>query len=169
MRRAIFVALLFAANGCGDSHSGEELLGPIAFEVPPTWHRTDTHGRTTASAVFAPAMNGRKESIAVIRTELGPIAEKYTPSMLSNLLLQTQSSFPRANVAPVARVSTAGGYTGARVEVDYVPPGRTDRYHRVHAVLLDGTALIHVMYTAASPDAEIAVFQRVIDSLHEES
>lgn len=163
------LALAIAAIGCGGSGTREESLGPVAFEVPTKWERTDTHGRGTATAMFAPVANANKESVAVVRTELGPIVEKYTPEMLSSLLLSAQSSFPRSKTSPVARFTTERGFAGMRVEVEYVPPGRSERYHRVHALLVDGTALIHVMYTAATPDAELVVFQRVVDTLREES
>ncbi len=162
------LSLLASASGCGRAHDGEDQVGSIAFKSLG-WNRTDTHGRRTDTAVFTPAANGRKESITVIRTELGPIAEHYTPEMLTALLTKAQSTFAQAKATPVARLTTSEGLSGVRVEVDYVPPGLSQSYHRVHVVLAQKTALVHVLYTAASPEAEQSMLQRVVDTLHEES
>jgi len=123
-----------------------------------------------ATAVFAPAVNGRRETVTVIRTDLGPIATNYTPEFLSRLLLDSQAGLANARISPVASLTTVRGLVGFRIEVDYVPPGRAEHYQRVHAVFSNGgTALISVLYTAASPEAELSVFQHVVDTLHEES
>ncbi|MBL9015230.1 MAG: hypothetical protein JNL83_13690 [Myxococcales bacterium] len=169
MRRAVAIGLAVAALGCGRSHDGEEELGTVAFKALPGWQRSDTRARNTQTAVFTPAVNSRKESITVIRTELGPVAAKYTPEMMSSLLLRAHSALAQAKSTPVARLTTAEGLTGVRVEVDFVPPSLTQSYHRVHVVLAQGTALVHVLYTAAAPEAEQAMLQQVVNTLHEES
>ena len=47
----------------------------------------------------------------------------------------------------------------------------TERYHRVHIVLADEThgALVHVLYTARTPDRDLTALSIVIDTIsHEE-
>jgi len=169
MRSAILVAVVLALAGCGRSHDGEEQVGSVGFKALPGWKRLDTRGRNTATAVFTPVANDRKESITVIHTELGPIAEKYTTETLSTLLLQAQSTFAQAKVTPVAKMTTPEGLSGVRVELDYVPPGQSKSYHRVHVILGRPTALIHVLYTSPTPEPEQALLQQVVNTLHEES
>lgn len=169
MTRAMVALLALATSACGGSSGNTAEVGSVAFEIPGDWNPTDTHGRGTDTAVFDPANNTRKESITVIRSELGPIATKYTPALLAQLLAGAQTSLGQVKTSPIARISTPGGLDGVRIEVDFVPPGRTQHYHRVHAVLADGSALVHVFYTAASPDVELRTFQKVLDTLHEES
>ena len=170
MSRAALLVIALMASACGRSHAGEEQLGAIGFKVPDGWQRSDTQGRGTATAVFTPPVNPSKESLTIIRTEIGPVAGKYTAEHLSRWLVEAQSTFAQVKLSPVARVETEEGFRGMRVEVDYVPPGLSERYHRVHVVLVDGSsALVNVIYTAAKPDAELVGLHRVLDTLHEES
>ena len=171
MRRGILLTTLLATAACGRSHEGEEQVGSVGFKAIPGWQRADTKDRRTTTAVFTPAANGRRESITVIRTELGPIAEHYTPEMLSTLLLKAQSTLPQAKVTPVAKLTTPEGLSGVRLELDYVPPGLSRSYHRVHVILAEesGRGLVHVLYTAAAPEPEEALLQQVVNTLHEES
>ena len=69
MKRAFLFMIVLATAACGRSHEGDEQVGSVAFKALPGWQRTDTQGRGTATAVFTPASNGRKESITVTRTE----------------------------------------------------------------------------------------------------
>jgi hypothetical protein len=165
----LVLVLVLAAAACGRSHDGEEQVGSVGFKALPGWKRTDTRDRRTTTAMFTPVANGRRESITVIHSELGPIAAKYTPEMLSSLLLKAQSKFAQAKVTPVAKLTTPEDLAGVRVEVDYVPPGLSQSYHRVHVILARKTGLVHVVYTSPAPDPEQAMLQQVVNTLHEES
>ena len=62
------------------------------------------------------------------------------------------------------------GLHGARIEVDFVPPGTRRVYHRVHAVIVAGDSLVHVMYTAGDPDLSFEALNLVLGSLrHKEA
>lgn len=139
----------------------------LAFDVPGDWSHYDTSHRGVATEVWSPDSNGDKESLTVIRTELATIAVRPDPESLSTLLTQAQTSLPDAQVSNATPVKTHSGLWGARVDVDYVPRGLRDRYHRVHAVFVDGTSLVHVMYTAKSPGAALATFDLVLSTIRE--
>ena len=168
MIRTTMVMALALAAGCGGGTDRAE-LATLSFEAPRTWQRTDTHGSGSVTAVFAPGDNARKETVTVIRTELGPIAAQYSTATLTQLLTGTQTGLRNARTQAITRVATDSGLHGLQVVVDYVPTGLARPYHRVHAVLLDGTALVHVLYTALAPDPELAAFRQVLSTLREES
>jgi hypothetical protein len=66
-------------------------------------------------------------------------------------------------------LKTARGLSGARIDVDFVPAGLTERYHRVHVVLADADgALVHVLYTAKKPDGDLKALSIVLDTIHHE-
>ncbi len=168
-RCSLALAIASLGIGCGSTGSTAELES-LEFEIPASWQRTDTHVGTTATAVFEPeGPNPAKQSITVIRAELGPIATKYSTQQLAGLLEAAQTTLPQGRTSRLAPLATERGLSGLRIEVDYVPAGLGRRYHRIHALLMDGTALVHVLFTAVEPAADQAVFQRVVDTLHEES
>ncbi len=73
---------------------------------------------------------------------------------------------PELTTTPIA---SDHGLSGVEVEIAFIPPGQSTRYHRVHAALLDGNRIVHVLYTAADPDPALTTFKQVIASLqHEE-
>jgi hypothetical protein len=156
------------ATGCGGTSDRAE-VGSISFEAPSRWERTDTRVAGSATAVFTPAANARKESITVIRAEVGPIATRYSVATLTQLLAGAQTALANVRTSPITRVGTDSGLEGLQVIVDYVPTGLGQPYRRIHAVLSDGTALVHVMYTALVPDPALSAFHRVISTLREES
>ena len=167
MTRATGLVLALAA-GCGGGADRAELAS-LSFEAPRAWQRTDTHGNGSVTAVFTPGDNARKETVTIIRTELGPIAKHYSTATLTQLLAGTQTGLRDARASAITRVSTESGLQGLQVVVDYVPSGLARSYHRIHAVLLDGTALVHVLYTALAPDPELGAFHQVLATLREES
>ena len=141
-------------------------LDGVGFDVPTSWRRADTHMRGVTSAVFTPEENPRHESLTIIRTQRGiPLAHGNEADLLR--LLNSAESLPGAQARPAASITTNHGMRGARVEFDYVPPGRTQSYHRVHVVVLDGDALVHVLYTAQTPDADAMAL--VLSTLHHEA
>jgi len=165
--RCVALVVMLAA-GCGGSSDRAE-LGSLSFEAPPSWQRTDAHAPGSATAVFAPVGNARKETITIIRTEVGPIATHYSTATLTQLLAGAQTGLPAGRTAPITRVTTDSGLEGLQVVVDYLPPGLHQPYRRIHAVLADGTALVHVLYTALAPDPDLGAFHQVLATLREES
>ena len=162
MRRVLLIML---AAGCG-AHRGSQDLGPLTFDVPMDWTRSDTQARGVTTAVFGPAVNTRKETITVTRTELVPNVAAADMTTIARYLEAAQRGLPGAK--PASAVPLANDdLAGVRVDVDFKPPGATHSYHRIHAVFADHGALVHVIYTAVDPDP--TAFDLVITSLHEES
>lgn len=141
-------------------------VASVAFDVPATWQRHDANRRGVAIAEWIPDENGRKESVTVIRTETSPAVAKAGTASVEPLLIAAQKSLANVRASRVKRVTTARGMSGARVDIEFVPSGLEDRYHRTHVVLVDGSALVHVLYTARAPNA--AVLELVLASIHHE-
>lgn len=167
--RRLACLLLIAVVGCdSDSIEGQAVqLSSLAFEVPAEWQRQDANRRGVSISEWAPYENARKESITVIRTETSPAVAKAGVGAVEPLLAAAQRSLRGVRASRVARLTTAKGMSGARVDIDFVPPGTDASYHRVHVVLVDGTdALVHVLYTARSPSS--SVLDLVLASIHRE-
>ncbi|HEY1556549.1 MAG TPA: hypothetical protein VGF94_17055 [Kofleriaceae bacterium] len=139
----------------------------LAFDVPGDWSHYDTNHRGVSTEVWSPSGNDEKESLTVIRTELAPVTAQGDASTLSTLLAQAQAGLPESRVSARSSVSTKMGFSGARVDLDYLPNGLKDRYHRIHVVLVDGKSLVHVLYTAKTPDANLNAFNLLLASIHE--
>jgi hypothetical protein len=169
MRSAISSAALFATiAACGRGSSRQQIdFAHLTFEVPSGWTHHEMKLRGMQTEVWTPADNARKESITILRTERAPIAAHADPSALSQLVESAQAGFTQAHVSPPISVKTAHGLSGVRVEVSYLPPGQTQRYHRVHVVLVDGTSLVHVLYTAKTPDVKLTGLHAVLDTIRE--
>jgi len=167
--KALLFAVVATTLSCGNGSvpSQHVQIAHLGFDVPDDWRNADTERNGLVTSVWTPANNDHKESITVIRSERSPAVASARISTIESLLASAQS--PGARVSPAQLVTTAQGLSGVRIEVDYVPPGLTASYHRVHVVLVDGTSLIHVLYTARSPDASLQTFNLVLGSLHEES
>jgi len=168
MRCLTLVALIAA---CSSSEPPREhvQLGPLTFDVPADWSRVEANRRGVSTAIWSPPENVRKETLTVTRSLLVPVTAQAGPLVL-------QEQLARANTLPGAKRSgveffvSQQGLNGARVELDYVPPNSSERYHRIHAVLVDGDALVHVLYTARDPDTELAALQLVLATIrHEEA
>lgn len=170
---ALFLLCLASCDG-SDSSSIETQdvnLGPIAFEVPAEWQRTNTERSGALSAVWTPAaVNKRKESITVIRSPMRRSREQLVKGDLEKLLAGAQGSLSGAKVSKVTPISTRRGLSGARIDVSFQPGANSKRYHRVHVVLMDveTSRLVHVLYTAANPDDDLTAFHTVLETLRSE-
>jgi hypothetical protein len=118
--------------------------------------------------VWQPDDNDRKESITVIRTGLSPAVAKAGASGIEPYLAAAQRSLPDARVSKTKRITTAKGLHGARVDVEFTPQGQSEPYRRAHVVLVDGSALVHVLYTALEPDRDFDALGVVLDNLQHE-
>jgi len=173
--KRLALVLLGLASCDGADSSGIETqdvrLGPIAFEVPAEWQRTNTEAGGAVSAVWTPATaNERKESVSVIRSPLRRTREQLVQGDLATLLAGAQGSLDGARVSQVTPISTRRGLTGARIDVSFQPEGIARRYRRVHVVLVDAetSRLVHVLYTAATPDEDLTALHTVLESLRSE-
>jgi hypothetical protein len=171
MRLLAVMAVLALIAGCVTSKeplaTRSERLGPLAFEIPNDWKRTDAVNGSARTSVWTPATNERKESISILRIERA--ANKVQGTPIDELVAAMQGSLRDAKTSGIERINTSRGLAGARVTVQFTPRMLSAPYQRVQATLLDGDALIHVFYTAAEPDHALEAFTAVLDSLrHEE-
>jgi hypothetical protein len=168
--RAVFLTLLVA---CGSNEPSREhaTLASLHFDVPSEWQRTDSNQRGVQQSEWKPADNDRKETITIIRSERSPAVAKAEVATLEQLLAIAQRSLRGIRASKPKPIATSHGMAGARIDVEFLPTSAADRYHRVHVVLADkGGALVHVMYTARTPDPELRALSIVLDTLrHEES
>jgi hypothetical protein len=166
MKHAIIVGALLAFVPACSNKPVQATIGAFAFEIPSGWDHRDETVRGRVSAVWQPVDNPNKESITVLVTERSPIVAETQDGTIERLLAQAQTGL-RGHASTPAPVRNAFGMEGARVEVDYVPPGLTTVYHRVHVVLASDKLLIHFLYTAKDPDA-LDAFNQVVSSFHRE-
>jgi hypothetical protein len=154
------------AIGCGsDAIPTQNVqVASLAFDVPAEWERHDANRHSVEISEWAPDENPRKESITVIRTQTSPAVAKVGVPALEPLLAASQRSLPNVRASAVKRLTTVQGLAAARIELDFVPPGTTSSYHRIHAVFVDRTgALVHLLYTAQRPNAQ--TFETVLNSV----
>lgn len=165
MRAAIFVAAIALASSCSVKSKQHVEWAHLEFDVPGDWTHHEKIFKGVATSVWTPFEgNDGKESLTIIRTELVPNTAHATEAQIADLLRRAQN-FGKATT-PIA-VNLPSGLSGARVEVDYVPPGLHDKYRRIHVVLIDGASLVHVMYTAKTIDAQFTTLNFVLGSLRE--
>jgi len=177
MTNLLLVGTLGALAGISACTSGGDALArthvqlaSIGFDVPAGWQRTDLSRRGVATAVWQPDDNDRKESITVIRTQLSPAVAKAGAATIEPYLAAAQRSLPQARSSKIKRITTAKGLEGARVDLEFIPTGQSEAYRRVHIVLVDGSSLVHVLYTAKHPDRDFGALGVVLDNLqHEEA
>lgn len=170
MRSSCFVAFACLAAGCGSGAPAHQQvqLESLGFDVPADWQRSDWKQRGVSTSSWAPEDNERKESISIVRSERSPAVAQADSATLQQLLTLSQRSLTQVRATAATPVRTSNGLCGARVEVDFVPRGRSERYHRVHVVLADGNVLVHVMYTSRSPDPDLEALSTVLDTIHHE-
>lgn len=174
MKRAtlLLLAALASCDGGSDVATEDAKLGPIAFEVPAEWQRINHETTGAVSAEWRPSVeaNSRKESVTVVRSTRRVGAQQLEPTQLAKLLASAQGSLRGAKVSDVTPVTTRRGLSGARINVSFEAGDAGVHYRRVHAVLVDTerAELVHVLYTAASPDDQLTAFYTVLESLHRE-
>jgi hypothetical protein len=158
-------ACLIACNG--SSERQDVAFAHLRFEVPGGWNHADTSRRNVATTVWTPEENGRKESITVIRTEEVPAMAHAGEATVGQYLANAVAGLPDARVVQPRMVHTKLGLSGVSTDVDFIPPGLHERYHRVHVVLVDGDSLVHVIYTARSADPSLDALSGVLATIRE--
>ena len=168
------VCAAMVAVSCGGSvfsGSGGQptRLGSLSFEVPVDWKRTDStfDGGMTSVWTPDPSANSRKESVTAIRSVPSTQRGKPAPAMIDRLLAGAQGTLRGAKTSPVTSITTDQGLTGRWIDVSFQPSTSSQRYRRIHVVLVDAdpSALVHVLYTAATPDEGLDAFHLVLDSI----
>jgi hypothetical protein len=154
-----------ACQGSDDDHQ-HATVGRVGYDVPVGWQRTDLGAR---ESVWTPPENARKESVTITTAELDPALAQAGPSALEDLLLRAQGTLHGAKVSAAEEVATSHGLRGFRVAIDFAPLGDArPHYTRIHTLLTDGKTVVHVLYTAATPDPDSQALKMAVDTAHVE-
>ena len=167
MKATLAVAVVVAlAASCSNRMPGVKHVhvAQLGYDMRDDWQKDIATQRGVVTTVWTPEENDHKESVTVIRTDRSPAVASRAGETLSHLLARAE----HADASHVAPVFTPFGLAGARVDTTFTPPNVDATYHRVHAVLVDGTSLVHVLYTALEPDETLTVFTGVLQSIHHE-
>ena len=168
MKWALLAALV-VASACNAESVQRDSIGKVDYIVPSSWHSAKSATKTSATVVWTPEDNARRESISLVSSPIDETLAKSGPGALGPLVARAQGALGHLPPPSVEPISSEHGLSGVEVQLDFTPSGQTARYHRVHAALLDGNRVIHVLYTAADPDPTLANLKLVIASLaHEE-
>lgn len=129
----------------------------VTVEVPNGWVRSDQSRDGLVTAIYAPEAkdNERKESITVMRTERVPAVAHDGLDTIRRLLTDAEAGLRDAKASSAIPTKTTSGLSGVSISVDFVQPELRRRYHREHAVFVDGSSLVHVIYTAEDPDPTV--------------
>jgi hypothetical protein len=152
--------------GCND---GENLgvsrvdIGEISVAPPLRWTMSE---RGPETRVWVPVENPRRESVTVI---IGPRI-RGGAELAFTKARAAQNVLHDVRVSTSERFTTPSGLQGLRLDLRFRPDSNADAvYQRTHAVLFvpddAGDYTVHVVYTAANPDASRAEFARVLGTL----
>jgi hypothetical protein len=170
MTRQSLLLVALATSGClrtsNDVQPGQ--LGNLHFNAPLHWTHTDSNARSQPTSVWVPEDNPNKESVEIVRAKLGPGLSDHDLPGLESALEHAQIGLPEVRVGSPTSFLTARGRMAVMVPVDFVPHGASQRYRRLHAMVVDGKSLIHVLYTAAVADDSASAFQTVLQSIYSE-
>jgi hypothetical protein len=158
---------LVLISACGSSVPEVEYasIGELELSIPARWHGRDTSRPDAAVMIWTPDENVSRESVSVIRTRRLPEMSGIGPLAIGRILNDAIRTLPRETFAPSITLRTKFGFLGASVDGLFVPPGSDHPYHRIHAVLLDGDSLVHVIFTTASTGANAEAYYIVLESL----
>lgn len=166
-RLAVLATIVIGCSSSGPSLE-KASIGSLGFGTPSGWAKRDLSNRQRAMFEWAPSVdeNERKESLTVVRADR-PATAKSTSEQLQRFLADAQRGMTGASFTAPQSFTTRHGLRGVRVEGDFIAPQAGGaRYRRLHAVIVDGTSLVNVLYTAREPDREN--FEAVIDSFFRE-
>jgi hypothetical protein len=162
--KALALTITASCSSSPDLQLGE--LGAMQYTVPFDWRLAKSFDRPSKSVEWRPVDNNEaKQSVTILLPTPLPAMASAAPGTIERLLSEAQASLP-AQVAFDAptRFTTKQGLVGVRLEGNFVPNGKTETYHRIHAVVIDGDALVHVLATGVEIDRQ--AFDDVVDSLH---
>jgi hypothetical protein len=167
-RLASITIALVLATGCGSSGPSVDhaTMGTLQYTIPSGWQSRDLGDIYTRRVEWTPPDNTTaKESVVIMHSSAREAHLKAGSGHIEKLLERAQNNLPKGIFTKPSRFVTKYGFEGVRIEGSFVPPGKSEPYQRIHAVLLDTNlqSFIHVLYTAKIADRES--FEVVIDSL----
>jgi hypothetical protein len=143
-----------------------QALGDLRYAPPSGWSHHDSKEISRVVSRWVPEENPNKESISIIRTTLRPALKGAAPAQFEEVLTQAQGSLPSPAVQAPTMTKTKQNLQEVEIVADFIPSGLKQSYHRVHALVVDGDVLVHVLYTARTPDPDLKMFRLVVDSIH---
>ena len=160
---ALCCGVLAGCNAGEDLEASRVDIGEITVAPPPRWTMAE---RGPETRVWAPAENPRRESVAVI---VGPRIRGGAEHAFRKARA-AQGVLRDVRVSRSERFSSASGLQGLLFDLRFRPDSNANAvYQRTHAVLFipddDGDYTVHVVYTAATPDASRAAFARILGSI----
>lgn len=168
MRASTSILVAALASACGESVpdvSWQSVEG-LQYAVPLGWNVRDQSEQTRKILVWTPDDNEHKESVAIITTPPLVGLTKVGLPRVQGLLSAAARGLPGSSFTQPTRVVTSRGLVGLRVDGQFVPTGQDAPYRRIHVVMLDGTSLVHVLYTAKDPSSESEALRIVLETLH---
>jgi hypothetical protein len=157
MKLFVLYVVIVCATSCTSERRNElATLGNLSFVVPSGWASRPLSEQRVTIREWAPddADNDAKESLVIMRTQARPATAKAGAPQLARLLSQAQTGLAQTTFSAPTRARNPHGFVGARIEGSFVPQGQTQPYHRIHGVFVDGESMVHVIYTARTPDRE---------------
>jgi hypothetical protein len=116
--------------------------------------------------LWTPDDNEHHESVTLQRTPPMPALSDSGPPTPRRLLGEAMRGLPGGAFAAPVEMRSKMGLLGVSVDGTFIPPGQDHAFRRIHAVLFEGTTLVHVMFTAGDADVDPEPFNVVLDSLH---
>ncbi len=163
--------LVLALVGCSTpSPPGQNVIHLAGLDFQASlegWTHKDAKEIGRVASRWTPDANPNKESISIIRAPSPPRLHEATIETLTELLESAQGVMPEGSVHAPVSGQTKQQLPEVEIAADFVPAGLRASYHRVHAMILDGNTLIHVLYTARTPDPNLTVFRQIVDSIHQ--
>jgi hypothetical protein len=161
--RLLILCAVAACSGADQAPEGQHVrTGSLSYDAPVGWTATKTQTHTSATSTWTPSENAGKESVSVVWTAVLPLPTN--PEQISELLVQSEHGLHDAKVSKPIAIKSVAGLNGYQIESDFTAVAGGTR-HRVHAVLLDGNALVHVFYVAAEPDEKLESYRLVLNSV----
>src|SRR5690349_13543818 len=155
--------LVLAALVCGCSSSEVEgatvQVGDLELVPPTDWIAKEY---TPTTRVWTSPSH--HETITVV---IGPRFLGGAPQAVAETV-RAQGLLPSAQVIATTPVTTANGFSGARVDLTFRPQSRAQVLQRNHVVLVDGDRTIHVIYTLDGHDTELSTLGSILSSLRKD-
>ncbi len=130
-------------------------LETLDYVVPSGWTSRPLSSPHGSIVEWTPqGDNERKESLVVSRVANPALALEKNRAYLTRDLVGANRALPEARFSAATSFINRGGLRGVRVEGTFTPVGQAQAYHRIHAVLVDGPALVHVLFTSREPDRD---------------
>ena len=142
--------------GCASSSSADTAkLETMDYVIPSGWTSRAIASPHGSMVEWTPQRdNERKESLVISRVANPALALERNRAYLTRDLVGANRALPDARFGTATSFLTRGGLRGQRIEGSFTPVGQVQRYQRLHAVLVDGTSLVHVLFTGRELDRD---------------